>query len=89
MSQSWKVFRSRNFYTDRTGVRYKYIDLALVDASGNIDVIELNKPFEDRLLSHSLYRGNSVPSKELAGSIMQAEKCLFHLSKSGVGGERN
>ena len=31
---------------------------------------------------------NSIPAKELAGSIMQAEKYLFHLSKWGVAGEK-
>ncbi|MBZ9910182.1 DUF4263 domain-containing protein [Mesorhizobium japonicum R7A] len=40
------------------------------------------------LLEIRLYRGNSVPTKELSGTIMQAEKYLFHLSKWGVEGER-
>jgi hypothetical protein len=66
----------------------RYIDLALVDAGGNLDVIEVKKPFENALVGRSLYRGNSVPAKELAGSIMQAEKYLFHLSKWGVEGEK-
>lgn len=53
----------------------------MVDANGNIDVIEIKKPFDDILLSRGIYRGNSVPTKELSGTIMQAEKYLFHLSK--------
>ena len=60
----------------------------MVDANGNIDVIEIKKPFDDILLSRGIYRGNSVPTKELSGTIMQAEKYLFHLSKWGVEGER-
>lgn len=66
----------------------RFIDLCVVDANGNIDVIEIKKPFDDVLLSRGLYRGNSVPTKELSGTIMQAEKYLFHLSKWGVDGER-
>jgi hypothetical protein len=78
----------RDFYSTAGATRDRYIDIALVDASGNIDVIEVKKPFEDALLSRVTYRGNFTPSKVLAGSIMQAEKYLFHLSKWGVAGER-
>ena len=67
--------------------RSRGIDLCVVDANGNIDVIEIKKPFDDVLLSRGLYRGNSVPTKELSGTIMQAEKYLFHLSKWGIDGE--
>ena len=34
------------------------------------------------------YRDNYIPTKELSGSIMQAEKYLFHLSKWGLAGEK-
>lgn len=59
----------------------RFIDLALIDAAGNIDVIEVKKPFEDALMGRTTYRDNYIPTKELSGSIMQAEKYLFHLSK--------
>ena len=49
--------------------------------------MEVKKPFDDKILRKSLYRGNSTPTSELSGSIMQAEKYLFHLSKWGVNGE--
>lgn len=65
----------------------RFIDVCLIDAGGNIDVVEVKKPFDDALLSKGLYRGNSIPSKELSGTILQAEKYLFHLSKWGVDGE--
>ena len=39
-------------------------------------------------LAKGQYRGNHVPARELSGSIMQAEKYLFYLSKSGRDGER-
>ena len=28
-------------------LKYRFIDLALIDAAGNIDVIEIKKPFDD------------------------------------------
>jgi len=78
-----------NDYYSKPGKKTsRYIDVALVDASGNIDVIEVKKPFDDKILSGSLYRGNSIPALELSGGIMQAEKYLFHLSKWGLEGEK-
>jgi hypothetical protein len=77
-----------DFYTTPGTAKPRYIDLCLVDAAGNIDVIEIKKPFNDVILARTLYRDNSIPTRELSGSIMQAEKYLFHLSKWGVQGER-
>ena len=77
-----------DFYSSPNHTRKRYIDLCLVDASGNIDIIEIKKPFDDVILSKTRYRDNSLPTRELSGSIMQAEKYLFHLSKWGVVGER-
>lgn len=76
-----------DYYSDPTKKTNRYIDIGLVDANGNLDVIELKKPFDDKILRKSLYRGNSIPTSELSGSIMQAEKYLFHLSKWGIKGE--
>jgi len=68
--------------------RHREIDLLLVDASGNVDVIEIKRPRDFQLLSKGRYRENYTPSRELAGSIMQAEKYIFHLTKWGVAGEK-
>lgn len=76
-----------DYYSDPTKKTNRFIDIGLVDANGNLDLIEVKKPFDDKILSKSPYRGNSIPTSELSGSIMQAEKYLFHLSKWGVGGE--
>ncbi|MBL8598965.1 MAG: DUF4263 domain-containing protein [Devosia sp.] len=81
--------RIADFYSTPGKRKNRFIDLCVVDANGNIDVIEIKKPFDDVLLSRGLYRGNSVPTKELSGTIMQAEKYLFHLSKWGIDGERD
>jgi hypothetical protein len=77
----------KDSYTNPKKLKNRYIDVAMVDANGHIDIIEIKKPFADCLMSASEYRGNFTPRKELSGTIMQAEKYLFHLSKWGVNGE--
>lgn len=77
-----------DFYSKPGTRKNRFIDICLIDAGGSIDVIEIKKPFDNVLLSRGLYRGNSVPTKELSGTVMQAEKYLFHLSKWGGEGER-
>jgi hypothetical protein len=77
----------KDFYSKKGKATDRYIDLMLVDANGNVDIIEVKKPFANALLSSTKYRGNHTPRLELAGSVMQAEKYLFHLSKWGQAGE--
>lgn len=79
--------RIHDYYSNPSKKTNRFIDIALVDANGNLDVIEVKKPFDDKILRKSLYRGNSIPSSELSGSVMQSEKYLFHLSKWGSKGE--
>jgi len=76
-----------DYYSDPTKKKDRYVDIGLLDANGNLDIIELKKPFDDKIFRKSLYRGNSIPTSELSGCIMQAEKYLFHLAKWGVKGE--
>ncbi len=56
----------------------RYLDLLLVDSNGNVDIIEIKKPFEQSVVSRGKYRDNYVPLKELSGSIMQLEKYIFY-----------
>ena len=77
----------KDVYTNPGKPKKRFIDIALVDANCHIDIIEIKKPFADCLVSASHYRGNFTPRKELSGTIMQAEKYLFHLSKWGQVGE--
>lgn len=78
----------KDFYTEASKVTDRYIDLMLVDANGTIDIIEVKKPFSNALVSRHTYRDNHTPKKELVGSVMQAEKYLFHLNKWGHAGEQ-
>lgn len=64
------------------------IDIALFDTNGNIDVIEIKRPCDKiPLLSTGKYRNNYVPSKDLAGAIMQVEKYIYNLKRMGRKGE--
>lgn len=60
----------------------------MIDANGTIDIIEIKKPFVNCLLSRHKYRDNYTPRIELAGSVMQVEKYIFHLNKWGRDGEK-
>ncbi|MGJ3348733.1 Shedu immune nuclease family protein [Morganella sp. Je.2.23] len=78
-----------DYYSNLGQKTNRYIDIGLIDSSGNLDIIEIKRPFDDEILRRTEYRGNSIPTSVLSGSIMQAEKYLFHLSKWGIKGEDN
>lgn len=69
-------------------IRDKFLDILLVDSNGNVDIIEIKKPFENAIMTKSVYRGNYIPLKELAGTVMQIEKYIYYLNRSGAAGER-
>jgi hypothetical protein len=79
----------KEWYSKGSKPTVRDIDLMLVGASGCADIIEIKKPFERSLISKGKYRDNHVPVRELSGSLMQAEKYLFYLSKSGRDGEKD
>jgi len=79
----------KDFYSIHGKSNNRYIDLLLVDANGNVDVIEVKRPRPHQLLSRKPgSRGNYTPNGELSEAVMQVEKYLFHLSKWGQAGER-
>jgi len=63
------------------------IDFLLVDYNGNIDIVEIKKPDNDNILVEDKYRDNFVPVRELSGAVMQIEKYILHLNKTGKNGE--
>lgn len=82
--------RVKDFYTKAPKSTHCEIDILLVDFNGNIDVLELKKPFENKVLSRKpSHRRNYIPNNELSTAIVQAEKYIFHLSKWGINGERD
>lgn len=69
-------------------IRDKFLDILLVDSNGNIDILEIKKPFENAIMTKSVYRDNYIPLKELAGTVMQIEKYIYYLNRAGIAGER-
>ncbi|MGQ3480853.1 Shedu immune nuclease family protein [Paenibacillus sp. TY11] len=80
------VFKEVSVYDDYD-LKERRLDYMLVDSNGNVDVVEIKKPNSNALISTRTYRDNYVPVRELSGTIMQVEKYLFHLNKSGRQGE--
>lgn len=63
------------------------IDFLLIDANGNTDIIEIKRPLNEKIITKGRYRDNYIPLRELSGTVMQIEKYIFHLNKSGQTGE--
>jgi len=80
------AFESVGIRDTNTGKR-RQLDILLVDVSGHVDVIEIKQPFERRVVTETVYRGNHVPHRELSGTVTQVEKYLYHLSRWGKAGE--
>lgn len=65
------------------------LDYGLIDFMGNLDLIEIKIPFDKSIVSVGRYRDNHIPNRDLSGAIMQIEKYIYHLNKSGIQGEKN
>lgn len=63
------------------------IDYMLVNSNGNVDLVEIKKPFDNCIVTKGTYRDNYIPLRELSGTIMQIEKYIYHLNKWGKRGE--
>jgi hypothetical protein len=65
----------------------RYLDFLLVDSNGNIDIVEIKKPFDNSIVSPNKYRDNHIPMRELSGAVMQIEKYLYYLNRWSREGE--
>ncbi len=65
------------------------LDYGLIDFMGNLDLIEIKIPFDGSIVSVGKYRDNHIPKRDLSGAIMQIEKYIYYLNKTGTQGERN
>lgn len=72
---------------DAIKLKRRKLDMLLIDFVGNIDILEIKKPFDKCIMTGSLYRDNHIPTRELSGTIMQVEKYILHLNKWGKRGE--
>jgi hypothetical protein len=73
---------------DSYAKKNRRVDFMLVDAVGNIDIVEIKKPDRERIISDTKYRDNYVPKRELSGAVMQVEKYILYLNKWGAEGEK-
>jgi hypothetical protein len=74
----------KDIYNDKK----RRLDFGLIDFMGNLDLVELKIPFDKSIVSVSQYRENHIPNRDLSGSIMQIEKYIYYLNKSGIAGEK-
>ncbi|HVU06617.1 MAG TPA: Shedu immune nuclease family protein [Candidatus Paceibacterota bacterium] len=65
----------------------RQLDFLLVDANGSIDIVEIKRPLGKQIITQGKYRDNHIPLRDLSGTVMQIEKYIFHLNKSGKKGE--
>lgn len=74
--------------SDQSKKTRRRIDHLLIDASGNIDLLEIKRPFtKEKLLCRRKYRDNFIPAHELTGGIAQIEKYIYYLNHLGLNGE--
>ncbi len=80
-----KVIKEVKF-SDTNNIKRR-LDFGLIDFDGNLDLVEIKKPFGVKVMTQNTYRDNYIAARELVGSIMQIEKYIFYLNKSGNTGE--
>ena len=60
-------------------------DYLTVDARGNVDVLEIKRPFDnDVMLAEGRYRNNCIPGRVLSGAVMQCQKYIVYLQNGGA-----
>ena len=81
--QAFTEVKVRDVYNGKN----RKLDFMLLDTSGNVDIIEIKKPFNNAIMTQGKYRDNHIPLRDLSGTIMQIEKYIFYLNKWGKKGE--
>lgn len=76
--------RFKDIYNNKN----RRLDYGLIDFMGNLDIVEIKIPFDKSIVSVNPYRDNHIPNRDLSGTIMQIEKYIYYLNKSGVAGEK-
>lgn len=72
---------------DADAATWRRIDILLVDASGNVDVIEIKKPMGKPIMLPTRYRDHHLPMRDLVGAMGQVNHYLRHLQRWGEAGE--
>lgn len=66
----------------------RFVDFLLMDHEGHVDILEIKKPMGKLLVTPGSFRDNHIPVRELSGTVIQMEKYLYHLVRSGEPGVR-
>lgn len=83
------VFREVPVYSRYNNlISEKSLDFLLVDNNGNVDIIEIKKPFGHSIMTRGMYRNNFIPLRELSGAVMQVEKYVYYLNRWSEEGEK-
>jgi hypothetical protein len=72
---------------DADATTWRRIDILLIDASGNVDVIEIKKPMGKPIMLPARYRDHHLPMRDLVGTMGQITHYLRHLNRWGSAGE--
>lgn len=72
---------------DADASTWRRIDILLIDASGNVDVIEIKKPMGKPIMLPARYRDHHLPMRDLVGAMGQVTHYLRHLNRWGPQGE--
>lgn len=72
----------KEWYSKQFKMTKRSPDFSLINYTGNVDIVEIKKP-ETPILRNGVYRDNYIASRDLSGTIMQAEKYIFYLNKGG------
>ncbi|MDI1261145.1 Shedu immune nuclease family protein [Aquabacterium sp.] len=72
---------------DADASTWRRIDILLVDASGNVDVIEIKKPMGKPIMLPARYRDHHLPMRDLVGAMGQVTHYLRHLNRWSLAGE--
>lgn len=75
--------RIKDNYNGKT----RELDYLLLDSSGNVDIVEIKKPFRNCIITKNQYRDNFIPLRELSGTVMQIEKYIYYLNRWAKDGE--
>lgn len=77
------ILAKREQVVGTDGRHEKKPDFLLIDSCGFVDVLEIKKPNDQKLMTHTEYRNNYVADRDLSGAIVQIEKYVYCLNHGG------
>ena len=77
------IARFREIVVGSDGRHAKKPDFLLIDSSGFVDILEIKKPNDIKVVTSTEYRNNYVAGRDLEGAIVQIEKYIYILNHEG------